>query len=68
MLSLVIGAPIWDVRFSPLGDAVAVLDNRSEVRLVPCDVCRPAADLLAIARLRAPRSLTPEERALYLHE
>jgi WD40 repeat protein len=68
VLTLRAGAYVVDVQFSPHGDSIAVLDEEGEARLVPCDVCRPSAGLLALARRRATRPLTAAERALYLHE
>lgn len=40
----------------------------ANVRLTPCEVCGPIADVLALASRRATRELTAEERATYLHE
>jgi hypothetical protein len=37
-------------------------------RIYACEVCRPIQDVLALARPRVTRSLTPEEREKYPHE
>ena len=37
-------------------------------RIYACEVCRPIQDVLALARTRVTRGLTPEEREKYLHE
>jgi WD40 repeat protein len=38
-----------------------------KLRLYPCDVCGSLKDLLALARTRITRDLTPEEQQRYLH-
>ena len=42
--------------------------HRSLVRIYDCDVCRPFDELVALARSRVTRQLTPAERAEYLGE
>jgi WD40 repeat protein/class 3 adenylate cyclase len=65
------GDPGHDVRsvsFSPNGKFVAAAGVDGLVRLDQCDVCGSRADLLPLARSRVSRTLTPAERAKYLHE
>jgi WD40 repeat protein len=38
------------------------------IRLWECATCRPVDDVLELARDRATRTMTPEERRIYLHE
>ena len=63
--------------FSRTGKFVAIggadmhspVDNPSDlVRVFECDVCGSLDELSALARARVTRTLTPAERATYLHE
>src|SRR5262249_3118113 len=54
--------------FSPDGSFVVTASYDKTARIYACEVCRPIHDVLALARTRVTRSLTPEERGKYLHE
>jgi WD40 repeat protein len=52
-------------------DPHARLDGSTDfnlVRIYACDVCAPFGRLLALARQRLTRTLSPAERQIYLHE
>jgi hypothetical protein len=56
------------MRFGPRGDALAIIDQLGRGRLLSCHACRPVEDLVGLARSRATRDLTEDERRTYLHE
>jgi WD40 repeat protein len=53
--------------FSPAGRYLVITDYRGSARLYTCDVCLSDDDLLALARSRVTRPLTPEQRRTFLH-
>jgi hypothetical protein len=53
--------------FAPGGRSVAVIRG-NVVELISCDACIPPEELIPLARSRAARELTREEREKYLHE
>jgi hypothetical protein len=55
------------VMFAPGGRSVAVIRG-NVVELISCDACIPPEELIPLARSRAARELTREEREKYLHE
>jgi len=59
---------VWSASFSPDGRFVVTASFDKTARIYACEVCRPIQEVLALARTRVTRSLTPEERAKYLHE
>jgi WD40 repeat protein len=59
-------APVVSVAFSPDGRHIAAADVRPRVNMLDCEVCRPTAELLALARRRVPRDLTADERRAYV--
>jgi WD40 repeat protein len=54
--------------FSPDGKYVVTASYDQTARIYACEVCRPIQEILALARTRVTRGLTPEEREKYLHE
>ena len=60
------GRPVNAAEFSPDGRFVATGGDDRVVRLYDCEPCRPFADLLQLARSRATRKLTPQERREFL--
>jgi WD40 repeat protein len=65
---LPIRAPIEAVvAFSASGQTIVVAGD-GIVYAIACDVCRPIDGLLQLARSRTQRSLTAEERRVFLHE
>ena len=61
------GGPILEVAFTPNGGEVIASSTR-DARIWTCDFCGSTGDVLAHAKRIATRALTPEERALFLHE
>jgi WD40 repeat protein len=61
------GGAVSDVAFTPDGDEVIAAGTRGP-RVWTCDFCGPVDDVLTRAQRMATRTLTPEERALFLHE
>lgn len=61
------GGAVSDVAFTPDGDEVIAAGTRGP-RVWTCDFCGPVDDVLTRAQRLATRTLTPEERALFLHE
>ncbi len=59
---------VWSAAFSPDGRYVITASYDKTARIYPCEVCRPMNEVLALARTRVTRSLTPDERERYLHE
>jgi hypothetical protein len=51
--------------FSPDGSRIATGTAFGQVLVHSCEVCGSVTELLAVARSRVTRSLTPEERAKY---
>jgi WD40 repeat protein len=62
------GRPVNAAEFSPDGRFVATGGADRVVRLYDCQPCRPFADLFELARSRATRKLTPQERREFLGE
>ena len=62
------GRPVYAAEFSPDGRFVATGGGDRVVRLYDCEPCRPFAELLQLARSRATRKLTPQERREFLGE
>jgi WD40 repeat protein len=60
------GRPVNAAEFSPGGRFVATGGEDRVVRLYDCEPCRPFAELLQLARSRATRKLTPQERREFL--
>jgi WD40 repeat protein len=56
---------LWDVALSRDG-RIATLGKGEVVRVFSCDVCGSFEQVLALARARAPRQLSPEERRRFL--
>ena len=54
--------------FSPDGKYIVTASNDKTARIYGCEVCRPIQEVIALARTRVTRGLTPEEREKYLHE
>jgi len=54
------------VAFSQDGARVATGTTGGQVLVYPCEVCGSAADLVALARSRVTRALTPDERKRYI--
>jgi WD40 repeat protein len=61
-----LGADGTAVAAAPDGRRFLFADSRGVARIVACDVCGPPAEVAALARARAVRELTPEERARFL--
>jgi hypothetical protein len=61
------GAPVHDVEFVRGGRAVVARSRSGDAWVYPCDACRTQPQLLELARERAARRLTPDERRRYLH-
>ncbi|MCI0391251.1 MAG: AAA-like domain-containing protein [Acidobacteria bacterium] len=59
---------VWGAAFSPDGKYVVTASYDKTARIYACEVCRPINEVLALARTRVTRQLTPEEREKYLHE
>ena len=59
---------VADVSFTSDGLTLLVAFQNGAVKRYACDVCGSVEELLNLAAERRTRSLTPEERALYLHE
>jgi WD40 repeat protein len=59
---------VWSAAFSPDGKYIVTGSYDKTARIYACEVCRPIQDVLALARSRVTRGLTPEEREKYLHE
>jgi WD40 repeat protein len=62
------GRSVFAAEFSPDGRFVATGGADRVVRLYDCEPCRPFAELLELARSRATRKLTPQERREFLGE
>jgi WD40 repeat protein len=61
------GAPIQRATFSPDGQYIATSQIDGTIRLWPCEVCGPISKILALANQRVTRTLTSEERRLFLN-
>ncbi len=59
---------VRDAVFSPDGRAVLTASMDGTARVFSCDVCGSTGQLLALARARVTRSLTPLQRRQYLHQ
>ena len=59
------GGPIYDIAQSRDG-RIATFGAGGVVRVFRCEVCGSLDDVAALARSRAPRPLTPQERAQFL--
>lgn len=59
---------VTSAAFSPNGKFVVTASEDKTARIFACEVCGSIEDLLALARTRVTRELTPEEREKYLHE
>jgi WD40 repeat protein len=59
---------LQSVAFSSDGTLVVTASEDGTARIYPCDLCVSFDRLLELAGERVTRRLTPEERALYLHE
>src|SRR5262249_20965889 len=55
------------VAFTPDGSGFIVVGSRG-ARVWSCDFCGSTSDVVAVARRHATRALTPDERALFLHD
>jgi WD40 repeat protein len=62
------GRPVYASEFSPDGRFVATSGADRVVRLYDCEPCRPFTKLLDLARSRATRKLTAQERRQFLGE
>jgi hypothetical protein len=63
------GDTVIEVAFDPQGSRLAVSTALNPlVRILDCDVCGSLDEVIGLARSRVTRSLTPQERATYLHE
>ncbi len=51
-----------------VGRTVVLANPNGVVRALECVVCRPVAELVAVAKAQLPRQLTAAERRTYLHE
>jgi WD40 repeat protein len=61
------GGAVTDVAFTPNGDGVVAVGTRG-TRAWDCEFCGSLDDVLTRAQRMTTRTLTPEERALFLHE
>ena len=59
---------VADVSFTSDGRTLLVALQHGAIQRYACDVCGSVEELLNLAAERRTRPLTPEERALYLHE
>jgi len=59
---------VTSVGFSSDGTQIVTAGSYGTARIYACEVCRSTSALIALARKRATRSLTPQERQTYLHE
>ena len=59
------GGPLWDVAVSPDG-RIATLSQEGVIRVFNCEVCGSLDQVRALARSRAARSLSPQERQRFL--
>jgi WD40 repeat protein len=59
------GGPIYDIAQSHDG-RIATFGAGGVVRVFRCEVCGSLAEVVALARSRAPRPLTPQERTQFL--
>ena len=59
---------VADVSFTSDGRTLLVAFQNGALQRYACDVCGSVEELLNLAAERRTRPLTPEERALYLHE
>jgi WD40 repeat protein len=55
------------VAFTPNGSGLIAVGSRG-ARIWSCDFCGSTSDVLAVAQQRETRALTPDERALFLHD
>jgi WD40 repeat protein len=55
-----------NIAFAPDGIALITGSNGQQPEQLPCDVCGGFGRLLGLAKERETRTLTPQERALYL--
>ena len=55
------------VALTPDGSGLIAVGSRG-ARIWSCDFCGSTSDVLAVAQQRATRTLTPDERALFLHD
>jgi hypothetical protein len=63
------GRPRTDeVAFGASPATLLAVERGGGAWLYSCDVCRSLPGLVALARERVTRGLTPEERARFLHE
>jgi WD40 repeat protein/transcriptional regulator with XRE-family HTH domain len=58
-------ASVESITFSPDGQHLLTAHDDGTARLWRCTVCRPAGEVLALARTRVTRGLSPDERALF---
>jgi WD40 repeat protein len=59
------GSPVYDIAVDRHG-RIATLDGHEVVRIFDCEVCGSSADVRALARARAPRQLTAEQKRQFL--
>ena len=50
------------------GRTIVLANPNGIVRALECVVCRPVAQLVAVAKAQLPRQLTAAERRTYLHD
>lgn len=62
------GAPVEVVAFTPDGTRIFSARTSGAVHLVRCDACVSLDELVALARGRLTRTLTCDERRIFLHE
>ena len=59
---------ILDVAFAGDGRIAATVEKSIVLDVFSCDVCGSTDDVIALARTRVTRELTPDERVRFLHE
>jgi WD40 repeat protein len=59
-------AAVYAAVFDPDGQQVISAGEDATIRLWRCEVCGPIEEVLALAEQRSTRTLTPDERAMFL--